>query len=277
MRFFDAFAGIGGFALPLIHARHTCVGFSEIDPDAERVYLSHFPSHRNHGDISALDPRRLPDFDLLCGGFPCQPFSVAGKSRGFADPRGQLFFHLCRLAEAKRPRLLFFENVKGLLLQDDGRSFHRVLSTLDGLGYDVQWQLLNSSSWLPQNRERVFIVAHLRGSPRPEVFPLRRDVLFTLPAGYRALAFRDDACQSGYIWNRVNCLLASFRGLPTSRSKPVLVLPDGRVRQITPLECERLQGFPDEWTALLPDGHRYRCIGNVVTTHVVWAITQRLR
>lgn len=276
MKYFDAFSGIGGFALPLNHAGHECVGFSEIDPHAERVYLSHFPTHENHGDITSIDPNTLPDFDLLCGGFPCQPFSVAGKRRGFDDPRGQLFFALCQLIEAKRPRLLLLENVKGLLTHDNGRTFLRILRELDGLGYDAQWQVLNSRCWVPQNRERVFILAHRRGSAQPSVFPLRRDCRFTLPKGYRTIAFRDDSLREAYTWNAVNCLVASFNGYPNGRGKPVLLQPDGRIRRFTPVECERLQGFPDSWTDGIPERERYKCLGNSVTCPVVWEIVRRL-
>jgi DNA (cytosine-5)-methyltransferase 1 len=277
MKFFDAFAGIGGFTLPLTHAGHSCIGFSEVDADSENVYHSHFPSHKNYGDITSLDSETLPDFDLLCGGFPCQSFSIAGHKQVFQDPRGRLFFDLCRVAEAKQPQLLLFESVKGLLTHDEGRTFHTILTTLDGLGYDVQWQILNTRCWLPQNRERVFILGNLRGTPRPDVFPIERQSSFILPKGYGILAFKDDAMERGYIRDRVNCLAASYRGYPNGRGKPALIQPDGKMRKFTPVECERLQGFPANWTASIPDDRRYRCIGNAVTTLVVWEILHRLQ
>lgn len=173
VKFFDTFAGIGGFALPLTELGHECIGFSEIDRYATAIYRSHFPSHHPYGDITKLEPATLPDFDLLVGGFPCQAFSIAGKRRGFDDTRGTLFFDLARILQSKKPRFFIFENVKGLLSHDGGRTFATIIATLAELGYDVQWQVLNSKHFgVPQNRERVFVVGHLRSEPRPEVFPL---------------------------------------------------------------------------------------------------------
>jgi len=115
----------------------------------------------------------LPDFDLLIGGFPCQAFSIAGKRGGFTDTRGTLFFDLARILKTKKPPRFIFENVKGLLSHDHGSTFKTIVTTLDELGYDIQWQVLNSKNFgVPQNRERVYIVGHLRGTPRPEVFPI---------------------------------------------------------------------------------------------------------
>jgi len=151
-----------------------CVGYSEIDKHALQIYRRHYPSHKNYGDITTIDESELPDFDLLVGGFPCQAFSIAGKRKGFIDTRGTLFFDIARIVRQKQPRLLLLENVKGLLSHDQGRTFTVIISTLVELGYDCQWQVLNSKDFgVPQNRERVFIVGHLRGTPRPEVFPLR--------------------------------------------------------------------------------------------------------
>lgn len=274
MKFFSAFAGVGGFDLPLVEAGHECVGFSEIDRHAITAYLHHFPSHKNYGDISILDPHTLPYFDLLTGGFPCQSFSVAGKQRGFKDARGLLFFNLWAIAEAKKPRLLLFENVEGLLRNDAGRTFWRILSALDGIGYDLQWQVLNSRHWLPQNRQRVFLVGNLRETPRPQVFPIPVGSRKSVAAGWTVIANAFDEGEP-YSWDCVNCIAASYRGR-LGRSKPVLMQPDRRIRGLTPLECERLQGFPDGWTEMLPDDQRYQCVGNSVTVPVVREIVNRL-
>lgn len=153
------------------YATH-CVGFSEIDKYATQIYQSHFPTHKNYGDITKINAAELPDFELLVGGFPCQAFSIAGKRKGFEDTRGTLFFEIARILKAKQPRLFCLENVKGLLSHDNGATFSTIISTLDELGYDLQWQVLNSKNHgVPQNRERVFVVGHLRGTSRPEVFP----------------------------------------------------------------------------------------------------------
>ena len=152
--------------------KFTCVGYSEIDKYATQIYQKHFPEHKNYGDITKINEKELPDFDFLCGGFPCQSFSIAGKRRGFTDTRGTLFFDIARILKAKQPSLLLLENVKGLLSHDEGRTFATIIATLDELGYDLQWQVLNSKNHgVPQNRERVFIVGNLRGTPRPKVFP----------------------------------------------------------------------------------------------------------
>jgi DNA (cytosine-5)-methyltransferase 1 len=153
--------------------RASCIGYSEIDKYAIQIFEKHYPKIKNYGDITTINVSKLPDFDLICGGFPCQSFSIAGKRGGFNDTRGTLFFDIARIIKAKRPRLLFLENVKGLLSHDGGRTFDTIIRTLDELGYDIQWQVLNSKNFgVPQNRERVFIIGHLRGTPRPKVFPI---------------------------------------------------------------------------------------------------------
>jgi DNA (cytosine-5)-methyltransferase 1 len=129
--------------------------------------------HLYEGDIRAVDPATIPNHELICGGFPCQAFSVAGKRGGFEDTRGTLFYEICRIARFKRTPYLLLENVKGLLSHGDGDTFQTIIRTLDELGYDCQWQVLNSKNWgVPQNRERVIIVANLREKCRPQVFPI---------------------------------------------------------------------------------------------------------
>lgn len=179
---FSTFTGIGGFELGIDEAwlqtepeaeYPIVVGYSEIDKYAISVYEHHFKGVKNYGDITKIDAETLPDFDCLVGGFPCQSFSVAGKRGGFNDTRGTLFFDLARILRAKQPRLFVFENVKGLTNHDDGRTFKTIIATIDELGYDCQWQLLNSKDFgVPQNRERIIIVGHLRGTARPQVFPI---------------------------------------------------------------------------------------------------------
>ena len=172
MKYLSLFSGIGGFELG-IGDRAECIGYSEIDKYAIQIYQKHF-NHKNYGDITKIIAKELPDFDLLVGGFPCQSFSIAGKRLGFKDTRGTLFFDIARIIKEKRPKYLLLENVKGLLSHDNGRTFRTILSTLNELGYDIQWQVLNSKNFgVPQNRERVFIVGHLRGESRPEIFPFR--------------------------------------------------------------------------------------------------------
>ena len=151
-----------------------CVWSNDFNKYANQVYTERFGGE-NHitGDIRGIDPKDIPNHDLICAGFPCQAFSVAGKRKGFKDTRGTLFFEICRIAEHHRPSLLLLENVKGLLSHDGGRTFGTILESLEELGYWWEYQVLNSKHFgVPQNRERVFIIGHLRtGSTRP-IFPI---------------------------------------------------------------------------------------------------------
>ena len=179
MKFLDLFAGIGGFRLGMEAAGHECIGFCEIDKFARKSYKA---IHDTEGEIELHDITTVTDefirgigsVDVICGGFPCQVFSIAGNRRGFEDTRGTLFFKIARFASILRPKYLFLENVKGLLNHDRGTTFATILRTLDELGYDVEWQVLNSKDFgVPQNRERVFIIGHLRGGCVRAIFPLR--------------------------------------------------------------------------------------------------------
>ena len=182
MKFLDLFAGIGGFRLGMESAGHECVGFCEIDKYARASYKA---IHNTEGEIELHDITRVTDesirrfgsVDVICGGFPCQAFSIAGNRRGFEDTRGTLFFEIARFASILKPEYLFLENVKGLLNHDKGDTFEVILSTLDELGYDVEWQVLNSKNFgVPQNRERVFIIGHLRGGSGRKVFPISGEI-----------------------------------------------------------------------------------------------------
>ena len=181
MDFLDLFAGIGGFRMGLEHLGHHCIGFCEIDKFARASYKA---IYHTEGEVEFYDITRVRNedwrqfrgkVDLICGGFPCQAFSIAGKRRGFLDEtRGTLFFEIARATKEIKPPLLLLENVKGLLSHDKGRTFRAILSTLDELGYDAEWQVLNSKDFgVPQNRERVFIIGHLRGAGTRKIFPIR--------------------------------------------------------------------------------------------------------
>jgi len=293
MRYFSTFSGIGGFELGIQLAyvdvstpsrskqrrmdmeksssindgqsvgtqqSLTCVGYSEIDKYADQIYQKQFPTHKNYGDITKIDAKQLPDFEILVGGFPCQSFSIAGKRAGFDDTRGTMFFELARIIREKQPRICVFENVKGLLSHDKGDTFTTVISTLDELGYDCQWQVLNSKNHgVPQNRERVFIIGHLRGTNRPQVFPFGESHSINngkAPQG-NDLAY---------------CLQAGndkHRGSYVNQDK-------NKIRRLTPTECERLQGFPDGWTEGISDTQRYKCLGNAVTVNVVASVFNKI-
>lgn len=204
MKFIDFFSGIGGFRMGMELAGHECVGFCEFDKFAvasytamhlmteqEREYISTLPKNKRvaeagkeeyrHGEWYANDIRRvfaedIPKADCWCFGFPCQDISVAGKQLGFNGTRSSLFFRVMRLVqdleEKDRPTYLFIENVKNLLSVNGGTDFLKLLIALDESGYDAEWQVVNSADYVPQNRERVFIIGHLRGRSTAKVFPI---------------------------------------------------------------------------------------------------------
>ena len=344
---------------------YTCVGVCEIDRFARSVYarrFGHFPQWR---DSTAVVTSDLPDFDMLCAGFPCQDFSIAGQRRGLEGTRGTLFFEVARIARDKQPRYLFLENVDGLLSDHGGETFYTILRTLDEVGYDLQWEVLNSRYWgVPQNRRRVFLIGHLRGTSRPQVFPLGEDdgvpetdggeVLPCLSASdgkgpskqlaalmvpviqkmrSEVVTDRDDLAGTLYVGGHDVCqrvpivpvmqrgpngtmyekadgvdnAIGTGCGSMASASCPIVMMPrqDGpgsrngqtsniiavsegpRFRRLTPRECERLQGFPDDWTAegidektgkvvKISDTQRYRMMGNAVTVSVIEAIARAL-
>ena len=174
IRFFDMFAGIGGFRSGLeAVGGFECIGHCEIDKYANQAYNAIYEPKGElyFEDARKINPKDLPHIDLICAGFPCQSFSIAGLRKGFKDDaRGTLFFEIARIAGVKRPSFLLLENVPGLLSHDKGRTFATILNTLDELGYDVAWQVLNSKNFgVPQSRKRVYIVGYLRNRCAGEI------------------------------------------------------------------------------------------------------------
>ena len=211
IRYLDLFSGIGGFREGLTQAGgFTCAGHCEIDQHADRSYRALFDTEGEWfcDDIRKADPEELPDVELLCGGFPCQAFSIAGNRGGFADPRGTLFFEIARLTEAKRPAYLLLENVPGLLNHDGGRTFAAILHALDGLGYCGEWQVLNSKDFgVPQSRKRVYLIGYLDKRCRGKIFP------FTETAGTPLIQIRPGAQgERVYSPEGVSCTLTAQPG-----------------------------------------------------------------
>ena len=333
MDFVELFAGIGGFRYGLEKAstkikdtpncandaeqrtsssRHLfrCVYANDNDRYASAIYRYHYGEIRE-ANIRTVDPSTIPKHDLLTAGFPCQSFSIAGKRGGFEDTRGTLFFEICRILRAKGTKYLLLENVKGLLSHDDGYTFQTIIGTLDELGYDCQWQVLNSKDYgVPQNRERVFIIGCLRGQRRLQVFPIGElsgtDDAKQEPDETASVRCLGDIARnqsnmtiirtlqggghSGGHHSGMTLLHTAFPDGARSRDengKPQL-LPIGyrRIRRLTPIECERLQGFPDNWTKYgidknskeieISDTQRYKRCGNAVTTNVITAIGRQL-
>lgn len=158
IKFIDLFAGIGGFRIALEKCGCKCVFSSEIDKNCQKVYEKNFGVIPK-GDITKINSNEIPDFDILCAGFPCQPFSSAGKKKGFEDVRGTLFFDICRIIKDKKPNIIILENVKNLVVHNSGKTFQTILEKLKELEYNISYKILNSIDFnVPQNRERVIIV-----------------------------------------------------------------------------------------------------------------------
>ena len=309
VRYLSLFSGIGGFELGLAAAGDQlgidfdCVGYSEIDKWALRTYERHF-THRAFGDVTEIEPATLPDFDLLVAGFPCQPFSTAGGRLGFDDERGTLFFDVARILQHKRPRNFVLENVKGLLQHESGETFNSIVRVLTGMGYGIEWQILNSADHrIAQSRDRVFIVGHLGGFPDRLVFPLGNNVgrkvdgdakrsrygdrVFSgpvddTPAGeligfVRSKAPGVKAWATRSIATTIDANYGSGPGYGGNRTH-VGRVDNGvlRLRKLTPMEAERCEGLPDNWTAGHSATQRYRQVGNAVVPAVVEAIATEL-
>lgn len=176
MKYLDLFSGAGGFRSAFEQIPGTeCVGHCEIDVHADKSYraLFHTEGEWFCNDARQIDTAGLPDFDLVCGGFPCQSFSIAGHRKGFEDTRGTLFFEIARILKARKPPFVLLENVPGLLSHDEGRTFAVILGTLSRLGYHVEWQVLNSKDFgVPQSRQRVFIVGYLGAGCAGKILPI---------------------------------------------------------------------------------------------------------
>ena len=178
MKYFSLFSGIGGFEQGIIKSGvpMESVGYSEVDKYAESIYSRHFPKVKGYGDATQIKTEEVPEFDLLVGGFPCQAFSIAGKRKGFSDTRGTLFFEIARFLADKQPKYFLLENVYGLLSHENGNTFKRILGVFSELGYDCEWQCLNSKDFgLPQNRERVFFKGYSREKCAGEILSQKRD------------------------------------------------------------------------------------------------------
>lgn len=291
MNFLDLFSGIGGFRLGLERNGHTPVGYVEIDKFARQSYNAMFDTS---GEWTATDITKVTDeewrkfngsVDIIAGGFPCQAFSIAGKRMGFLDStKGTLFFEIARAAKQIKPRYLFLENVKGLLNHDSGNTFRTIINTLDELGYDVEWRVLNSKDFgVPQNRERVYIIGHLREDSGREVFPFFGENGSTNQASIKQVGNLNNSTSFGgntqtgrvYYADGIAPTLNTMQG--GGREPKVLV--NGRVRKLTPRECWRLQAFPDELfdkakAAGLSDSQLYKQAGNSVTVNVIEAIAK---
>jgi DNA (cytosine-5)-methyltransferase 1 len=302
MNYLDLFSGIGGFRLGLEQGgfKFGWTGHSEIDKYAKRAYENHFESE-GLGDVRSIRPEQLPRINLITFGFPCQDLSVAGKRAGLDGERSGLFFEAMRIIEHTKPDIFIFENVKGLLSSNEGQDFKAVLQTIADLGlYECEWQLLNTRWFLPQNRERIYFIGHLRGRSRPKVFPIGESNS-EYDKGLMNIGKMWDS-QSGKYYNPDGICPTIERGGIGNRSPMIQVLRGNNkggnkgnicpsitgsnfehnnfvsgIRRLTPTECARLQGFPDDWCEGLSDTQQYKCYGNTVSVPAVKAIGERIR
>jgi len=307
-KFIDLFAGIGGFRLALEGAGAECVFSSEWDKESQATYSKNYGVLPD-GDITEIDSSEIPSHDVLCGGFPCQAFSISGKQKGFEDSRGTLFYDVARIAKDKRPKVLFLENVKNLVRHDGGRTFKVILQTLDEIGYDVFSKVLRSSDFgLPQARERIYIVAfrkdlEVRNFSFPEGHDESRvvaDILEEVPIGSiydinRSDIVLNDAFapiinprkpkQIGkinkggqgeriYSTSAAGITLSAYGGGAAAKTGAYLV--DGRVRKLTPRECARLQGFPETFIIHPNPRFAYKQFGDSVSVPVLSAIFEKI-
>ena len=300
MNTIDLFAGCGGFRNGMESAGFSTVFANDIDPRSQRTYEVNTPNiHFECKSLVDINPNDLPDFDCLTGGFPCQPFSMAGKGLGFEDTRGTLFFNIAEILRVKRPQMFLLENVKQLYHHDSGRTFKRILEVLrQDLGYDVHYQVLNTLDFgLPQNRERVFIVGFDRYQwfKFPEPIQLGISVQDLLDSdveekyyynpdhkhyGLMSAGVTDPNKVYQWRWSYVRenkknvcpTLLASYM-------QPTLIKQGSRIRGITPTEGLRLQGFPEnfEFPEEFSDRDKWHQIGNSVSVPVIHQIAQKMR
>ena len=272
--YIDLFAGIGGFHIAMDNIGGQCVFASEWDQNCRKTYTANFSDkcpelfQENNfaGDITLVDASTIPDHDVLCAGFPCQPFSQAGQKMGFNDTRGTLFFNVAEIVKEKRPKAVFLENVRGLLNHDKGKTFAVIKNTIEELGYTFHYKIVKASDFdCPQHRPRLFMIC-FRNDINDENFdfpspvPLRKDmswvfdgaevnkkVGFTLRVGGKGSPIGDRRNWDGYIVN-------------------------GEERRISPKEGKRMQGFPDSFVFPVSKTAAMKQLGNSVSISAVQAV-----
>ena len=325
MKLIDLFSGIGGFSLGFQRAGYQFTEhyFSEIDKHAIANYKNNFPNAKYIGDITTLHGRDFTGIDIITFGSPCQDFSMAGKRAGLAGAKSSLIEYAIALIAHIRPSIFIWENVKGAFSSNAGADFWAIIQAFANIGgYRLEWQLLNTSWVLPQNRERIYVIGHLAGRSEPGVFPITEDdclpttktqsqsqaqISTTLKANGNMNA--DDTYiqvgtyrthNDGKGFREVKKSIAPTipaRARQDGSGMPVIrQLPRGKnrgadltispIRRLTEIECERLQGFPDNWTQYgnydgtikpIAKTQRYKLIGNAVTVDIVTMIAKRLK
>ena len=292
MTFGSLFTGIGGFDLGFEKAGMKCLWQVEIDKSCTQTLNKHWGGVAKYGDIVDVGRSSLKRVDVVCGGFPCQDVSIAGRRAGLDGERSGLWFEFARVIEEMRPEWVVIENVPGLLSSNKGRDFATIIGRLAELGYGFAWRVLDSKNFgVAQRRRRVFIVGHSGGSCAPPTTVLfepeslsgdiakgrqERQIAPTLSAsGAGTSRTKARGSEDRHAIAIANTILTreGQRHDPTSET---YITHGDIVRRLTPLECERLQGFPDNWTAGHSDTARYRMIGNAVTVNVAEWIGKRI-
>lgn len=292
IKFIDLFAGIGGFHQAVKASGGKCLFASEIDSEAARAYETNYgivPC----GDITKVDVNEIPEHDLLCAGFPCQPFSILGNKNGFDDIRGTLFFEIATILKQKKPQMIVLENVKQLATHDKKRTLKKIIKTLTELGYKINWKILNALNFgLPQKRERVIIVGFLdhdieffwpkeeQGyTPLSEI--LERKVDEKYYASERILKKRHEKHTSQHfpgIWHENksgNVSSYPFSCALRAGASYNYLLVNGE-RRLTPREMLRLQGFPDTFKIVCSDSQTRKQAGNAVPVPMITAVIKEV-
>jgi DNA (cytosine-5)-methyltransferase 1 len=321
-KFIDLFAGIGGFHFAFDSENFECVFASEIDGNARKTYEFNFKdispnifggevlmgeNNYFNKDIAEQNPADIPNFDILCGGFPCQPFSIAGYRKGFNDKgRGDLIFNIIEIIRVKKPRVVFLENVKNLYTHDKGQTYKYIKELIENLGYFVKEKILNTMDYgnLPQNRERLYIIAFKNKEDYdnftfPEPVKLTNNIQNILEKGkvepeyyyndkklYEKLKDVVSKKDVVYQWRRVYVRENKSGVSPTLTANMgtgghnVPIIKDNfGIRKLTPRECARLQGFPPEFDfpSTMVKSARYKQIGNAVSVPVIKAIAKKIK
>ncbi len=306
-RFIDLFAGLGGFRLALESFGAECVYSSEWDKAAQEVYRKNF-GETPDGDITKVDESTIPQHDIICAGFPCQAFSISGKQRGFEDSRGTLFFDVARIAKKHRPKIIFLENVKNFASHDNGNTLRVVKTTLEELGYDVNYKVLNSVDYgMPQKRERIYIVCFrkdldITNFQFPKPFELVRHVEDFLEEESSVVPFDEKKYKIQYNDHEDNVYsnkmirlgivnkggqgerIYSTKGIAATLSaygggvfaKTGGYLVNGKARRLSPRECARLMGYPDTYIIADNKNEAYKQFGNSVVVDVLQYIVEEI-
>ena len=265
--FIDLFAGIGGIRIAFENVGGKCVFSSEMDTYAQRTYQTNF-GEQPHGDITKIHPREIPNFDVLCAGFPCQPFSQAGHKLGFEDTRGTLFFNIAEIIKEKQPKAFFLENVRGLLKHDEGRTFDVIARVIKDLGYSLHYKIIRASDFnLPQHRPRLFMVGFRNKNamfdfpqPQPLTFKMKdifnakdinREIGFTLRVGGRGSNIND-------------------------RRNWEFYMVDGEIKRVSVKEAKKMQGFPDDYIFPVSEVQAMKQLGNSVAINAVQAVAKNI-